>query len=155
MDLIKNIESFEKLTAYERIRIFNNEIKRIDNYIYKSSWYLNQSPNIKSAIQKNKPWMLYKNVETNTPVRLYGYAIDEKTSEVIYLVATMEDDESNSISFGQIYDIERIKCITWKDIDSNYVKDLKKAESYGGDMIFLKPEMFIFLGQFEENKNPN
>ena len=147
MDLIKNVESFEKLTTHERTHIFNNETKRIDNYIYQSPWYLKQPAKIKSAIQKNKPWMLYKNAENNTPVRLYGYAIDEKTSEVIYLVATMEDDESNSISFGQIYDVGRIKCITWKDIDSNYVKDLKKAESYGGDMIFLKPEMFIFLGQ--------
>lgn len=147
MNLIKDIESFEKLTVLERTQLFDNEMKRIDNYIYKSPWYLEQPDTIKLVIQKNKPWMLYKNTDNNTPVRLYGYAIDEKTAEIIYLVATMEDDDTNSISFGQIYDISRITPVAWKDIDKKIISDLKKAESYGGDMIFLKPEMFIFLGQ--------
>lgn len=157
MDQINNVEIFEKLTKEEKQKLYNDEILRIEAYIYKTSWYLAQPIHIKLAVRACKPWLIYKNIETGTPVRLYGYIEQKKESphskpKISYLVATMEDDESNSISFGIINDIQRISSISWKDIDQVFVAELKKAESYGGDMIFLKPEMFLFLSKIAEDK---
>ena len=47
--------------------------------------------------------------------------------KISYLVATMEDDESNSISFDVIHDIHRITPVSWKDIDQVFVAELKKS----------------------------
>jgi len=157
MDQINNVGLFEKLTKEEKHKIYNEEILRIESYIYKSPWYLAQPVHVKLAIRAYKPWLIYKNVETGTPVRLYGYIEQKKEyphskPKISYLVGTMEDDEVNSISFGVIHDIQRITSISWKDIDQVFVTELKKAESYGGDMIFLKPEMFLFLSKIAEDQ---
>ena len=155
MDKIQSIKEFEALTKEERKKIYENEINRIEKYIYDSEWYKVQSKDIKKIIKKHKSWLLYINKANKIPVRLFGFGIDNQSSltnnRIIYFVATMEDDEKNSLSIGQIYDIDnKITPITWYEIDKNYINELKKAESYGGDMIFLKPEMFLFLNKFAE-----
>ncbi len=144
MDKINSVEDFIKLSKDEKKRIYNANIESIEKYIYNSGWYKAQTKSVRKLINKHKPWHLYVNASNGTPVRLYGVAGDD-AKNVSYLVATMEDNECNSLSTGMIQDINLIKPISWSDIDIKYILNLIKAKSYGGDVIFLKPEMFLVL----------
>jgi len=150
MNKIQNLNDFKRLDYEKKNKIWNNDINRISIYIKQSKWYRSQALHIQNEINIHPPWMLYKNTENNTPVRLFGY-IDQgginikNNTSLSYNVATMEDDEKNSLSIGIIHDINRITPITWNDIDNFYIKELEIAKCYGGDIIFLKPEMFLTL----------
>jgi hypothetical protein len=144
MNKIQSIEDFCKLSSDEKTRLFEKELDRIEKYIYNSDWYKSKSKKIQKIIRTHKPWLLYCSAENSTPVRLFGFI--EKSDEISFMVATMEDDEKNSLAIGQIQDINRIKPITWANINEKFISELFKANSYGGDVIFLKPEMFLILG---------
>lgn len=167
MDKINDIKSFQALRPEEKRKIYDgcrqkgtfldyDNIQHTERKIKEGEWYQKQSKEIKRQISKYKPWQLYHTTKDGIPVRLYGFAKDHG-DRIIYLVATMEDDrqslgetlshdQCNSLSLGQIYDIALITPITWEEIDEAYLMNLTKAQSYGGDMIFLKPEMFLILG---------
>lgn len=144
MNNIQSIEDFCKLSLNEKKRTFEREIDRIEKYIYISDWYKSKSKKIQKLVRTYKPWLLYCNANDSTPVRLFGFI--EKSDEISFMVATMEDDEKNSLVIGQIQDINRIKPVTWSDLNEKYISELIKSSDYGGDMIFLKPEMFLILG---------
>lgn len=152
MNKIQTLEDFSALDSKQKKEIYENELKRISKFIRNSDWYKKKSFHIKAEIIKHPPWQLYKNVKNGTPVRLYGYAFDKIKiiKQIEYLVATMEDDEHNTLSFGVIHDIDRIVPVSWEEIDEKYLNELKKAKPYGGDMLFLKPEMFLKLSELEQ-----
>ncbi len=155
MNKIQSIEDFSTLDSKQKKEIYETELKRISKFIRNSDWYKKRPFHIRLEIIKNPPWQLYKNAKNGTPVRIYGYAFDKikiiKRDQpyIEYLVATMEDDEHNTLSFGTIYDIDRIIPVSWEEIDEKYLNELKKAKPYGGDMLFLKPEMFLKLSELE------
>jgi hypothetical protein len=152
MDNIQSIQDFRKLTPDERKKIYDSEITRIETYIYDSPWYKSKSRQVKKIIRKHKPWLLYQNAIGLTPVRLVGFveydggAGGAGAGGISYIVATMDDEKKNELTMGQIQDINRIRPIHWSEIDDRYIMDLITARYYGGDMIFLKPEMFLLLG---------
>jgi hypothetical protein len=144
MEKINNLKTFRALSVEEKSKIYENEIDRISKYIQSTNWYTGLSKTVKRQVMKYKPWNLYINSENRTPVRLYGIQ-EYKNNEFAYMVATIEDDKKYTLSTGLIYDIDRIKPISWADIDDDYMMFLIKTSYYGGDVIFLKPEMFLSL----------
>lgn len=146
MNTIQDVGSFCDLTAHEKKTIYSAEIDRIESYIYKSEWYLAKPKNIRKFIKAYKPWLLYE-TKDNTPVRIYGYAEDNFKS-VHFMIATMEDDEQNTICFGKLnqQSINRIRPVSWQNMNGVFIDNLKKAIPYGGDVLFLKPEMFLYVG---------
>lgn len=145
MNKINGVDKFLKLNKANKISIYDREIKRIETYIHNSRWYQSADDELKYMINTYNPWKLYKTA-TDTPVRLYGFAKDD--NDWIYLIATMEDDENNTLSTGQICDINLIEEVTWANLSRVYINNLIKAKSYGGDVLFLKPEMFLVFGKY-------
>jgi hypothetical protein len=145
MNKINDIKSFRALNQEQKKKIYEDEIGRIETYIYDSGWYRSLSKEVRQEIKKHKPWHLYQTVKDKTPVRLYGLARDIE-HKWTYLVATMEDDNKNSLSMGQIQDINLIEAVTWDTLSETYILNLIKARNYGGDVLFLKPEMFLVFG---------
>ena len=154
MNKINNLSDFLKLSNGQKQKIYNDNIKEIEKYIYTSQWYNKMSDKLKKEVKKNKPWLLYYNKNNDTPVRLYGYAENntennaKNKEDISYLVCTMEDDETNSLCYGVLEDINRISSVSWENINNTYIDNLKKSIPYGGDMIFLKPEMFLFVSKY-------
>ena len=144
------VDYVNSLNLYEAIvdsKIFETAQNQIDS--------LNKmSDKLKKEVKKNKPWLLYYNKNNDTPVRLYGYAENntennaKNKEDISYLVCTMEDDETNSLCYGVLEDINRISSVSWENINNTYIDNLKKSIPYGGDMIFLKPEMFLFVSKY-------
>ena len=141
MDNIQDVKVFNSLSKKEKATLYDNEINRIESYIYNSAWYLAQSKEVRKIVRKHKPWLLYQTNE-DTPARIYGFIMENNI--VSYLVATM--DENGGLIIGQLQDIDRIQPVKWEDINHVYLFHLIKGHKNGLDIVFLKPEMFLLIG---------